>query len=99
MRSGQLELGQFRNHFFNTGNGDVHRRHSGTQAAVTFQNCQVFKEADVLEGGGTVVLKRPLPSFSTRHKVPVSATAKFTPLKRYDSFGYPKQVSEPYFDS
>ena len=27
---------QLRNHFFNTGNGDVHRRYSGTQAAVTF---------------------------------------------------------------
>ena len=27
---------QLRNHFFNTGNGNVHRRYSGTQAAVTF---------------------------------------------------------------
>ncbi len=28
---------------------------------------------------GTVVHRRPLPSFSTRHSVPVSATAKLTP--------------------
>jgi hypothetical protein len=28
---------------------------------------------------GTVVHMRPLPSFSTRHRVPVSATAKLTP--------------------
>jgi hypothetical protein len=29
--------------------------------------------------GGAVVHIRPLPSFSTRHRVPVSATAKLTP--------------------
>ncbi|MNT52113.1 hypothetical protein D3C72_1891210 [compost metagenome] len=28
---------------------------------------------------GTDVVSRPLPSFSTSHRVPVSAAAKFTP--------------------
>ena len=36
-------------------------------------------EAGAWLEAGTVVLMRPLPSFSTSNKVPVSATAKLTP--------------------